>query len=59
MVKLAKGSGSHTPSDADFDILTIFHQYLRLLQHPLDQISTGWVSRGSQVSCGQNEQLKS
>ncbi|KAJ7477657.1 hypothetical protein FB451DRAFT_1454498 [Mycena latifolia] len=59
MVKLAKGSGLHTPSDADFDILTIFHQYLRLLQHPLDQSSTGWVSRGSQVSCGQNEQQKS
>ena len=59
MVNLAKGSGSHTPSDADFGILAIFHQYLRLLQHPLDQISTGWVSRGSQVSCGQNEQLKS
>jgi len=59
MVKLAKGSGSHTPSDADFDILIIFHQYLRLLQQPLDQILTGWAYRGSQVSCGQNEQQKS
>ncbi|KAJ7824349.1 hypothetical protein B0H13DRAFT_1919160 [Mycena leptocephala] len=49
MVELAKGSGSHTPSDADFDILTIFHQYLRLLQQPLDQILTGWASRGSQL----------
>ncbi|KAJ6482457.1 hypothetical protein C8R45DRAFT_1075647 [Mycena sanguinolenta] len=49
-MKLAKGSGSHTPSDADFDILAIFDQYLRLFQEPLDQSLTGWrLSREKQL----------